>query len=84
MKNHIKEEIYTVKLVGTGQEDPTTSPIGYAIALYEMNRQSLVYPGRKGFIMAWYFWMVKWFPIIVIAVSVILAVYSIFNMFSEA
>nr|DAW52938.1 MAG TPA: hypothetical protein [Bacteriophage sp.] len=29
----IKEEIYAVKLVGTGQKDPTTSPIGYAIAL---------------------------------------------------
>jgi hypothetical protein len=32
-ENHIKEEIYTVKLVGTGQKDPTTNPIGYAIAL---------------------------------------------------
>ena len=72
-----------MKLVGTGQKDPTTSPIGYAIALYKMNRQSLVYPGRKGFIMAWYFWMVKWFPIIVITVSVVCAVYFIHNMFSE-
>lgn len=73
-----------VKLVGTWQKDPTTSPTGYAIALYEMNQQSLVCPGRKGFIMAWYLWMVKWFPIIVITVSVVCAVYFIFNMFSEA
>nr|DAR19927.1 MAG TPA: hypothetical protein [Bacteriophage sp.] len=33
VRNHIKEEIYTVKLVGTGQKDPTTSPIGCAIVL---------------------------------------------------
>jgi hypothetical protein len=32
-ENHIKEEIYAVKLVGTGQKDPTTNPTGYAIAL---------------------------------------------------
>lgn len=33
VKNHIKEEIYAVKLVGTGKKNPTTSPTGYTIAL---------------------------------------------------
>ena len=29
----VKPHFYAVKLVGTGQKDPTTNPIGYAIAL---------------------------------------------------
>lgn len=33
--------------------------------------------------MAWYFWMVKWVPIIIITVSVLDAVYLIHDMFSE-
>lgn len=31
--------------------------------------------------MAWYFWMVKWVPIIIITVSVLGAVYLIHDMF---
>lgn len=33
--------------------------------------------------MVWYFWMVKWVPIIIITVSVFGAVYLIHDMFSE-